>query len=338
MATGRVCLAWLAAAAFAASCGQGAASKSHDAGDWRAQMKEVRLSVRGADEDPSIVATTESLRLYLQDVLGLPVKIFAPVDYNGPIQALASGQLDMAVLGGGAYANVSGQIGPLAAPMLVRRQAEGNVGYYSALMVRADSPYHSIEDLRGKTLGYVDFNSTSGYLYPRMMMRRIGINPDTYFGKTSFAGGHTQAVMGLDRGQFDAALVMVSGGSPATGFTTGAHFTMAARGLIDIKNFRIIWSVGQIPNSPYVVRTDRPQEFIDMLRGVYALMPYERPDLALDSGGAAGADYAVVNHKTYEDIIALRQADIAERRSGAPLQAPTAPPNAPAAAPVKGDR
>jgi phosphonate transport system substrate-binding protein len=250
--------------------------------------------------------------------LGLPVTIIEPADYNGSIQALASNQVDVAYMGGGSYANVDAQIGELAAPILVRRQAEGNDGYYSALMVKADSPFQSIEDLKGKTVGYVDFNSTSGYLYPRMMMRRLGINPDTYFGETAFSGGHTQAVMALDRGQFDAVLVNVAGGTPETGFTTGAHFTMAGRGLVDIKDFRIIWSVGEIPNSPIVTRADRPQEFIDMLRGAYALMPYDRPDLMLELGGPSGSDYAAVDRAVYEDIIALRLADIAERRGLAP--------------------
>jgi phosphonate transport system substrate-binding protein len=256
----------------------------------------------------------DAYQAYLSQAIGLPVRFFEATDYNGTIQAVASGQVDVAQMGGGSFANVDAQIGPLAAPILVSRQAEGNVGYYSALLVRTDSPYKSLEDLRGRTLGYVDFNSTSGYLYPRMMMRRMGLNPNTFFGKTAFSGGHTQAVMALDRGQFDAVMINVSGGSPETGFTTGAHFTMAQRGLVNLADFRIVWSVGEMPNSPIVVRTDRPQAFIDMLRGAYATIPYDHPEILKEMGIADGSDYAAVDRSVYEDIIALREADIAERR------------------------
>ena len=48
--------------------------------------------------------------------------------------------------------------------------------------MKADSPYRSIADLRGKTLGYTDFNSPPGYLFPRSVMRDQGVAPDTFFG------------------------------------------------------------------------------------------------------------------------------------------------------------
>ncbi|MBI1338918.1 phosphate/phosphite/phosphonate ABC transporter substrate-binding protein [bacterium] len=305
----------LAVVLFAAGCSDNRGADIAE-GDWRGSMREVRMTVRGAEDDPAMARRWEPFRDYLQEAIGLPVKFFEATDYNGTIQALASGQVDLGQMGGGSYANIDAQIGELAAPILVSRQAGGNVGYYSALLVRADSPYRSIDDLKGKTLGYVDFNSTSGYLYPRMKLREIGYDPDTFFGKTAFSGGHTQAVMALDRGQFDAVLINVSGGTPETGFTTGAHFTMADRGLMDLEDFRIVWSVGEIPNSPLVVRTDRPQEFIDLVRGAYAMIPYDDPDLLRDMAINDGSDYAAVNRHTYEDIIALRLADIAERRGG----------------------
>ncbi|HMO42938.1 MAG TPA: PhnD/SsuA/transferrin family substrate-binding protein, partial [Phenylobacterium sp.] len=61
-------------------------------------------------------------------------------------------------------------------------------------------------------MGYTDFNSTSGYLFPRSVMRDQGVDPDTFFGKSSFAGGHTQAVMAPENGQFDATIMQAGGG------------------------------------------------------------------------------------------------------------------------------
>ena len=172
------------------------------------------MAVSGSNDDPMLVKRRSVFRDRLSAALGLPVKLYESSDYNGVIQAISSGQVDLAQIAGGGYANVDAQAGSLVAPILTPRQAEGETGYYSALVVRADSPIRSLADMKGKSLGYVDFNSTSGYLVPRAKFREQGLDPDTYFGKTSFAGGHTQAVMALANGQFDAAILQASGGDP----------------------------------------------------------------------------------------------------------------------------
>lgn len=295
--------------------GCGGEAKAPDSA-WQSQMGEVRMAVRGSEDDPMITRRLTAYKTYIGKATGLPVKLYESSDYNGTIQALSSGQVDIATMAGGGYANVDAQIGDLAQPILTVRQAEGDTGYYSGLLVMADSPYRSIQDLKGKTLGYVDFNSTSGYLFPRSVMREQGIDPDTFFGKSSFAGGHTQAVMALDNGQFDATIIQAGGGDPVHGFTTGAHFTMARRGVVDLDDFRIIWTAGPIPNSAVVVRTDRPQPFIDAVRGAMAALPYDDPEVWRDIGQPDGAAYTAVTREHYTPIIKLRADDIAARRSG----------------------
>ncbi|WP_300573822.1 phosphate/phosphite/phosphonate ABC transporter substrate-binding protein [Phenylobacterium sp.] len=295
--------------------GCGGETKTTD-GAWQDEMREVRMAVRGSEDDPMVTRRLTAYKTYIGKATGLPVKLYESSDYNGTIQALSSGQVDIATMAGGGYANVDAQIGDLAQPILTVRQAEGDIGYYSGLLVMASSPYRSIQDLKGKTLGYVDFNSTSGYLYPRAVMREQGIDPDTYFGRSSFAGGHTQAVMALDNGQFDATIINMGGGDPEHGFTTGAHFTMARRGVVDLDDFRIIWTAGPIPNSAVVVRTDRPQPFIDAVRGAMAALPYDDPDVWRDIGQPDGATFTAVTRDHYAQIIKLRAEDIAARRSG----------------------
>jgi phosphonate transport system substrate-binding protein len=299
-----------------AGCGQKPTAKV--SADWRKDMKQVRMAVRGSEDDPTMAKRWSVYRDYLSKATGLPVKLFETSDYNGAIQALSSGQVDMATIAGGGYANVDAQVGNKVAPILTVRQAEGDMGYYSALLVKKESPVHSLADMKGRTLGYIDFNSTSGYLYPRAKMREQGVEPDTFFGKTSLAGSHTNAVMALENGQFDAAIIEVGGGDPVHGFTTGPQYTMARRGLVDPNAFRMVWTVGPIPNAAIVTRTDRPQPFIDIVRGAMAAMPYDRPDLWHDIGQPDGGAFTAVDRSFYAEIIKLRAEDIAQRRAGGP--------------------
>jgi phosphonate transport system substrate-binding protein len=306
-------LAASACAVLMAACGGGEKVASDN---WRSEMKQVRFAVRGSEDDPTMAKRWAAYSAYLGKATGLPVKLFESSDYNGSIQALSSGQVDMATLAGGGYANADAQVGKLVAPILTVRQAEGDMGYYSALIVKTGSPIKSLADMKGHSLGYVDFNSTSGYLFPRAKMREQGIDPETYFSKTSFAGGHAQAVMALENGQFDAAIVQVGGGDPVHGFTTGAVYTMARRGLVDPKDFRVVWAVGPIPNAAFVTRTDRPQPFIDIVRGAMAALPYDDPDLWRDTGQPDGSALTGVDRSFYADVIKLRADDLASRRGG----------------------
>jgi phosphonate transport system substrate-binding protein len=280
----------------------------------RGQMREVRMAVRSMASDPRLATRYAVFQALLQRATGLPVKLYQSSDYNGVIQAFASNQVDVADLAPDSYANVDSQIGKLAAPILAPRDAEGAMGYYSGVVVKADSPYRSLADLKGHALVYPDFNSTSGYLFPRAKMREQGFDPDTLFSKTGFSGGHTQSVMAVENGQFDAAVVYMSGGTPQTGFSTGPVFRLTQLGLIKAGDFRTIWSAGPIPNTALSVRADRPQWFIDQVRGAAAALPYDDPQTWSDIGQLDGSTYSAVDRSFYAPIIKLRADDIARHR------------------------
>jgi phosphonate transport system substrate-binding protein len=307
-------LSWAAAMFAAALALGGCGGKSPD----QTQMHEVRMAVRSMASDPRLASRYTAFQALLQRATGLPVKLYQSSDYNGIIQAFASNQVDVADLAPDSYANVDSQIGKLAAPILAPRDAEGQMGYYSGVVVKADSPYHTLADLKGHTLVYPDFNSTSGYLFPRAKMREQGFDPDTAFSKTGFSGGHTQSVMAVENGQFDAAVVYMSGGTPQTGFSTGPVYRLAQLGLIKAGEFRTIWSTGPIPNTALSVRADRPQWFIDQVRGAAAALPYDDPQTWSDIGQLDGSTYAAVNRDFYGAIIKLRADDIARHRGTKP--------------------
>ncbi|MFX4910620.1 PhnD/SsuA/transferrin family substrate-binding protein, partial [Acinetobacter baumannii] len=77
----------------------------------------------------------------------------------------------------------------------------GSTGYFSVFFVKASSPYKTVEDVKGKNLGLVDPNSTSGNNVPRFELNKLGI-PDAegYFSKVVFTGSHENAILALSQG------------------------------------------------------------------------------------------------------------------------------------------
>lgn len=306
------------AMALLASCSNGSeVSERQHADDWRAELPRLEMGTTASEDEPIALLRVKARQDFLEEALGIPVKVYQVSDYNGVIQALSSGQIQIATMGGGSYANVDSQIGELAEPILVRRDSMGISGYYSTIVVKAESPYQKIEDLKGKSLAYVDFNSTSGYIYPRWAMRKAGIEPDDYFAGAAMAGGHLQSVMALSNGQFDATVVLANGGNPEIGFGSGTLKRLARRGIIDSADYRTIWHAGPVPNSPYVVRTDVPVELRDLIKGAMAAMPYEQPETFRDMARLPGTDYKAVDRSFYEDLFAMREEEIASHRARA---------------------
>ena len=137
-----------------------------------------------------------------------------------------------------------------------------STGYYSCSL-RASSSYKNIDQLKGKNLGLVDPNSTSGNNVPRFELDKLGISDaDTYFGKVVFTGSHENAMLALSQGTVEVA---------ANQWTNDDDSTLAQmlhKGMLKNTDgtamkkddFRIVHKSAPIINGPYAYNTDLPDD------------------------------------------------------------------------------
>ena len=130
------------------------------------EIEEFRIGILGGENAQDRLNSNECLRQYTEEALGVPVKLFAPADYNGVIQGLLGGTIDMAWLGASGYAKTYLENPDAVTPVLVKVNVDGSYGYHSIGFARKDSGITSLEGLKGKVFGFGDPNSTSGYLIP----------------------------------------------------------------------------------------------------------------------------------------------------------------------------
>src|SRR5690606_24205585 len=131
------------------------------------------------------LASNECLRAYVQDLLGVETKIFTPADYDGVIQGLLGGSIDLAWLGASAYAKTYLTNPEAVDVVLVKTNLDGSFSYHSIGFARKDSGIAALEDMKGKKFGFGDPNSTSGYLIPSIEIpQQTGSSMEngTYFG------------------------------------------------------------------------------------------------------------------------------------------------------------
>ncbi len=299
-----------------AACSPSAPTNYDPKKPWTKTIKELRLGVVGEEKDAVQLQKLQEYEAYLSEELGVPVKSISAADYNGIAQAMSAGQIEMAQGGAANYANMYLEMGDKVRPILTTKEVDGSLGYYSVIVVRADSPYKSIDDLKGKTLAFADVNSTSGYLLPSQLLRQEGKDPTTFFGKTIFAGGHEQAVTAVVKKQVDAAATWSSGiGNESEGYTRGNLRKMVDSKMLNMKDIRVIWKGGPIPNGPLVVRSDLPPDLIEAIIAAHEKLKDAKPDVYAVVSRGQGAGYVRVDHDFYKSVIEMRKAEEAARRA-----------------------
>ncbi|MBS3909860.1 MAG: phosphate/phosphite/phosphonate ABC transporter substrate-binding protein [Actinobacteria bacterium] len=152
------------------------------------------------------LAKYEPLEKYLEEKLGMPVELFVATNYTGVVQAMVAEKLDLAYFGALTYAQALQQTE--LEPIVTEIDKEtGTTKYYSEIIARTDSGVNTLDDLKGKTFAFGDPSSTSGSLYPRMMLVEAGYDWKEKFAPLSlaiFSGGHDATAQAVLNGTVDA--------------------------------------------------------------------------------------------------------------------------------------
>ncbi len=272
------------------------------------EITEFRIGILGGENAQDRMTSTECLRAKTEELLGVPVKIFTPADYDGVIQGLLGGTLDYAWLGASAYAKTFLTDPEAVEVLLTKQNIDDTTGYYSIGFARADSGITSMDDAKGKSFAFADPNSTSGYLVPGAeLLAKYGKLED-YFSEVKMSGGHEQSIVGVHNGDFDAAVAWADGlGNWEDGFTSGAFRKASDSGLVDMNNMVEIWRSALIPEGPMVVRRALPQDVKDKMFGMLDTMWADDKDCAYNVAAGEAKDFVPVKHEDYLGIIAARK-------------------------------
>jgi phosphonate transport system substrate-binding protein len=237
--------------------------------------------------------------------------MFTFKDYAGTMESMLGGNLDYAWFGASGYAGMHIEDPDAVRPVLTRMQPTGDTGYYSVMVTRADSGIESLEDMKGKTLGFADPNSTSGYLIPSVELPEQVEGGMDYFADTKFMGGHENGVLGVLNGDVDAAVTWVSGvGEWDEGYTSGNLRKMVDKGVLNMDDIRQIWSSSLIPNGPIVMPTGLPDETYEVMYGMKEWIRENDPECNENIAAGEVRSWVPVDHSFYEVIVKARRAAI----------------------------
>ena len=224
----------------------------------------------------------------------LPIELVVTTSYDNTVGLLLGGQVSLASLSPNAYVLAHHRQPKLI--LLARELVDGAKSYRSMIVTQPDSPLKTLLELKNKKFCFVEPASASGYIYPRVLLRKAGIDPDRDLGASLFTGSHPEVIRAVRAGKCAAGAV----GSMAlrkskTGGTS--------------KPLKILAKSAPIPGDAVVMRHDlAPELAASITRGFKKLIAQtqrqEQPK-GLKSGG-----YVVAKDADYDSVRAMA------RRSG----------------------
>ena len=292
------------AAALGSLCGTAQA-----ADDWRKQYPTLNLGVITSENEADRVARYKPVRAYFEKALGVAIEWRTATDYAGIIEGVKAGKIEIARFGPAAYAQASIVTGGKVEPLVADLDKNGDFGYHSVVIVKQDSPYQTLEDLKGKRFGFADPNSTSGHQAPKYFMREAGVDAEKYFSETAFSGSHENSVIALLNGTFDAVATWYNHDKRSN------MLRMEEKGMIQPGQWRIVWKTPLLPSSPWAMSTRLPAQMRTDVKQALIAMKDADPEAwkALTDGKSSG--YREVSHADYEAIVRMIQDNLRARKS-----------------------
>jgi phosphate/phosphite/phosphonate ABC transporter binding protein len=193
----------------------------------------------------------QMLAEYLTNKTGIPIEFTMLKKYPDAIKDFKEKKVDMGFLSGLIYITVKKDINIIP---LVTSLNEGEASYVSFLVVRSDSGIKTLKDLKGKKFSFINKESTSGYLIPRVMFAEDGVKkPSEYFSKIEFSPDHLSSMIAVYNGYVDGGIVSKS------------VFTSKEAEKY-IKDLHVVMKTEKIPQGCIVVRGDLEPDYVKKLK------------------------------------------------------------------------
>ncbi len=283
-------------AAILSGCGGGGGGGGGGSASGDAPLRVGLIPNENPEE---VEAQYQPLEDYLKKELGREVELSVPTTYNAVVEAMVSGELDLAYFGGLTYvqARQRADVHPLFTEVNPRT---GTTKYRSVIIVPADSDVEKVEDLEGEDFAFGSVSSTSGSLYPSIMLNQAGLDYRTDLGEVVYTGGHDTTAQAVANGRVAAG-----------GLEDRILYDLQEEGIIGKDKVRVIQESDPIEGYPWVVRDDLADKDEQALTEAY--LNIEDPELldllrAEDYEKVKASDYDYVEEQARKlDLLAEEQ-------------------------------
>lgn len=241
---------------------------------------------------------------YLAARLEMPVKPHLDLPWQEREKELDDGRIDLCWICGLPYVRRADtpetKLRVFVAPVMKAERYQNRPIYFSDVIVRQESRFHSLDDLRGASWTYNEPGSHSGYNLTRYVLARRG-ETGGFFGRVVASGAHQISLEMVLRREVDASAID----------STVLELELSRRPEI-LRRIRVIDTFGPSPMPPWVISEQIPRAFQETIRSIFIQMEADPAGRAILEQGMLKR-FARVEDKDYDPIRAM--ARLAEKVS-----------------------
>ncbi|MBW2704537.1 MAG: phosphate/phosphite/phosphonate ABC transporter substrate-binding protein [Deltaproteobacteria bacterium] len=231
---------------------------------WPKELDKLRLGVTPFTSEDEIKEAYAPLLDHLASRLGVKAELVLVDSYSDLGERMRRQEIDIGTFPPLSY--VHARHADPGLRLLLRQVADGSDTYIGYVYTLDDVPVQSILDLAGRSICYVDPHSASGYLYPRLLIKRLGHDPDQFFSRSIFAHTHMACMERVLNGDVDASA------------TYSGTFSIARSNGLPMHRIKILAKTPPIPFDAYCVRSGLPEQAVRRIKQELLGLSTRTPD------------------------------------------------------------
>src|SRR5204863_8142130 len=141
---------WTAIALAALVVPTGTVSADQYIGGWQAKYPVIKYGVIPVETQSQTTKSMDEFINHAEKETGVKWELYTATDYSGVMNALIAGQIHLSWLSGFSYCQTHMDSKGGVEPLVAAQEPDGSMGYTSVIVVKAGSPFKTIEDLKGK--------------------------------------------------------------------------------------------------------------------------------------------------------------------------------------------
>ncbi|MEM6490578.1 MAG: phosphate/phosphite/phosphonate ABC transporter substrate-binding protein [Pseudomonadota bacterium] len=230
----------------------------------------LKVALLPDENAATVIQDNKPLAAHLEKALSKDIELIVTTDYSSMIEAMRFGRIDVAYFGPASYTIAKDKMvgGELDIAPFATRLKGGSTTYQSVIIANAEVDVSSIEDMKGKgfEVAFGDQASTSSHFAPKYTMMLKGVKEGVDYNQ-NFLGAHDAVAVNVQRGNAHVG-----------GLSRPIFERLVETGKIDPAKVKVLGYSDDIPQYPWVMRTDLASALQSAIRGAFVDLQKGTPD------------------------------------------------------------